>query len=297
MGIKGLKALIRKYAPESIQPFNINTLNGKTVAVDSSILLYKYRYLYKNDDFHIIGFKSKVLEFERLGIKPIFVFDGPAPEAKKNVLKKRSEARNKMKDRLSVLEKDILNYPDAEFVDELIDSDDETDLTELKKITKEIQKIKKNLLYVNKIHSTEVIELLKSLGIPFFESFGEAEESCVFLQKKGDVDYILTEDTDSLTFGGTNIITTKQSVGYEIINLQNVLIGLKLNMDSFIDLCILCGCDYTSTIPKVGPVTAYKCILKWTLEEIVINYKATDTFNYQIARNLFKQNNDFLINF
>ena len=31
-------------------------------------------------------------------------------------------------------------------------------------------------------------------------------------------------------------------------DLSDVLDGLKLTKEEFIDLCILCGCDYTSTI-------------------------------------------------
>ena len=33
-------------------------------------------------------------------------------------------------------------------------------------------------------------------------------------------------------------------------------------MDQFIDLCILCGCDYVNNIRGVGPVTALKWINK-----------------------------------
>ena len=293
MGIKGLKKLIRKYVPESIQPFKTSSLYGKTVAVDSSILLYKFRYTYTDSNFHILGFIHKINEFKTLGVNPIFVFDGVPPEAKKNVLSQRSETRNKMKDRLKVLEESLSKYSKIN-VDEFIDSDSDEDSAEIVKIRElnsEIRKIKKNLLYVHKFHSTEVMELLKSLGIPFFESFGEAEETCAMMQKRNIVDYILTEDTDSLVFGGSNIIFNTRG-DYEIVNLQAVLTGLGLSMDSFIDLCILCGCDYTGTIPKIGPITAYKHIINYTdIENIPINIP--DNFDYILARQLFKQNENY----
>ena len=228
MGVKSLKKLIRKNAPTSIIPFDINLLRGSTVAIDSSILLYKYRYLYGSDNFHITGFNSKIKEFERLGVKPIFIFDGTPPEAKRDVLTKRTDNRIKMKERLTFLQNETKDSPDH--FEEFINSETECeDFTEIKKMHTEIKKIKKNLLYVNKIHSTEVMELLKSLGIPFFQSPGEAEEYCAFLQKKGTVDYILTEDTDCLAFGGSNILFHKNNV-YEIINLNLVLTHLKLNV-------------------------------------------------------------------
>ena len=288
MGIKGLKNFIRKHAPNAITSFDISTLKGKWVAVDSSILLYKFRYLYKESDFHIRGFTAKIEEFRKLNILPTFVFDGTPPDAKKHTLAKRSDNRNKMKDRLIVLEDELSNCPDDIIVDEFIDSGSEdeesVEVKKVKKIKSEITKIKKNLLYVHKFHSTEVIELLKSLGIPFFESSGEAEQACVSLQKNGLVDYILTEDTDTLPFGGTNVLFNN---GTEHISLESVLEGLQLSMDSFIDFCILCGCDYTCTIPRVGPVTAYRKIKEHgSIEDAFENIP--ENFDFVLSRELFK---------
>lgn len=33
-----------------------------------------------------------------------------------------------------------------------------------------------------------------------------------------------------------------------------------MNMAEFIDLCIMCGCDYTHSIGGIGPVKAFKLI-------------------------------------
>jgi flap endonuclease-1 len=33
-----------------------------------------------------------------------------------------------------------------------------------------------------------------------------------------------------------------------------------MNMEEFIDLCIMCGCDYTANITGIGPVKAYNFI-------------------------------------
>lgn len=54
----------------------------------------------------------------------------------------------------------------------------------------------------------------------------------------------------------------KQKSGIELmhIDLSKVLEGLELSQEEFIDLCILCGCDYTSTITGIGQVKAYKYI-------------------------------------
>ena len=69
----------------------------------------------------------------------------------------------------------------------------------------------------------------------------------------------------------------------------------------FIDLCILCGCDYTANINGVGPVKAFKFIKdEGTIENVVAKikrdtndpkkkqkYNIPDTFFYNEARLLF----------
>jgi len=85
-----------------------------------------------------------------------------------------------------------------------------------------------------------------------------------------------------------------------------VLSALNLNQDQFIDLCILCGCDYTNTIGGVGPVKAYKFIqdhstIERTLKHIEkeIAHQQTgkkskfiipDEFNYEDSRTIFRSN-------
>jgi flap endonuclease-1 len=298
MGIKCLKQLIRKHAPNALRPFQLNELIGKKVAIDSSILLYKFRYTYTTDDFHIRGFRQKIEDYNKLGIFPIFVFDGKPPEAKQGVLNQRKELRTKMKDRLETLKTEYTNLNVEINVDEFIDSDNEENEAQVaaKKIVNEMDKIKKNLLIVNKNHSLEVIEFLKTVGIPFFESYGEAEEYCAFLQKKNVAEYILTEDTDCLAFGGTNIIFQKKDT-FEIVNLKDMLDGFEITFNEFIDLCILCGCDYTCKIPKIGPTSALKIIKEYHSIENFLNsqqkFKVPDSFDYQLARSLFLQNDSF----
>ena len=63
----------------------------------------------------------------------------------------------------------------------------------------------------------------------------------------------------------------------------------KISFEEFIDLCILCGCDYTCTIPKVGPITSLNLIRKYHSIEKIPN-DIPDSFNYKRARELFKVN-------
>ena len=299
MGIKDLKKTIKKYAPGAIKEISFQELRGCTFAIDSSILLYKYRYIYREDNFHIMGFVSKIIELFEFGIKPIFVFDGAPPEAKKETLDKRCDVREKMTSKIGELkeQKKVLSQelPKEVNVDEFILSDDEDpneipqNVKELKKITKEINKLEKNILHVYRSHSMDVIELLKILGIPFCKAYSDAEQTCAYLQKNNKADYVFTEDTDTLVFGATKVI-----FGNFVYQLPIILEEMQLNYSQFVDFSILCGCDYTCTIPKVGPVTALQLIKRHgSLEEILNECKYTipETFDYHTPRSIFKNEN------
>lgn len=64
--------------------------------------------------------------------------------------------------------------------------------------------------------------------------------------------------------------------------------GLDLSHDKFIDLCVLCGCDYTGSIKGIGPkkalalirlvsdanyytIVKYYRVLVWTVEALSVH--------------------------
>jgi len=296
MGIKGIKALIKKHVPDAIRPIDLTELNGKTVCIDSSILIYKYSFIYSSDNFHILGFLNKILELRNNNINMIFVFDGKPPEAKREILNKRKEQNNLLKENVVKLQEELklVNYGD-EYIDSDTEApDDPEEFEKIKKVrelTKKISSMEKNVKKVTVKHSQEIMEILKSLGIPFFIAETEAEKACVFLQKYNHADYILTEDTDSLAFGGNFIFSKKNS--YFLCEIDKVLQGLDLSQAEFTDLCIFCGCDYTCTIPKIGPVSALNIIKKhrsidnFLKSSDAARYTVPESFDYQTARDLF----------
>lgn len=295
MGINQLNKIIKKYSPNAIIERNIQYYKHKKIALDSSILLYKYRYAdNSSNDSHIYGFVQRVCYYLKHGILPIFVFDGIPPIEKKQILDKRVKQKNKVELKIQTLieHKSILienNLPSIEIEQYCTD----TTILSLDKINSEIDKLKKQVTYVTKTHRQECKYLLKLLGIPVIEADGEAENTCACLQKAGIVDYTFTEDTDALTFGSSKMLKSARKLEKVVeIDLCKVLDGLDFNMDEFIDFCILCGCDYCPTIPKIGPITALKLIQEYSsIENIVDNiedkYNIPDNFDYKTARKLF----------
>ena len=71
---------------------------------------------------------------------------------------------------------------------------------------------------------------------------------------------IATEDMDALTFATPRLIrhlcaAQSAKLPIEEYDYEKVLEGLKLTADQFVDLCILCGCDYCGSI-KGQPLLA-----------------------------------------
>ena len=130
MGIKGLKALIKKHVPESIS--NLSNLSGKTICVDSSILLYKFRHIYKQDNFHILGFLHETIKLLEQNVKVIYVFDGKPPDAKRGVLNKRKEPNIKCKEqhenKIKVLKEQVGAMDEA-----FMDSDTKNETVDISK--------------------------------------------------------------------------------------------------------------------------------------------------------------------
>lgn len=66
-------------------------------------------------------------------------------------------------------------------------------------------------------------------------------------------------------------------------------------MDQFIDICILCGCDYTDSIRGIGPRKAFEFIKRYkNIETLLAHLDKTKYpipeggFQYEQARALFK---------
>lgn len=135
--------------------------------------------------------------------------------------------------------------------------------------------------------------------MPVIQAKSEAEAQCAWLNKNKLVEGIIGEDIDSIVFGADILVKNfnRSDIATEI-DLNKVLTALEINQNQFIDFCILCGCDYTSKIPGIGPVKALKLLKTAGNIEGVISlinddnslrskHNIPDDFNYLIARRLF----------
>jgi flap endonuclease-1 len=282
MGIKGLTQLIKKNSPNSIEHIGLYTMKDKRIAIDTSIFLYKSLmnvrskgdYL-RNDDgkvvSHIQGLYYKTNQLLSFGITPIYIFDGKPPQEKSECIKARVKKANDCKMKMETT----------------------TDEVEKKNLEKGTIRIKKE--YID-----DLKHLFSLMGVSYIHPDGEAEAYASELCRLGFVDAVMTEDMDTLSYGCPYLYrncidkSIKRPEVISVFNFHKILEDLKLNHDEFIDMCILCGCDYCPTIPKVGPVRALKFIQKYkTIENLISSDEKIDIpeefkSKYVASRGLFK---------
>ncbi|KAG6910857.1 hypothetical protein DXG01_007173 [Tephrocybe rancida] len=96
MGVKSLWSLLTPVG----RPVLLETVEGKIMAIDSSIWLYQFQATMRDKDghalvnAHVMGFLRRISKLLYYGIKPVFVFDGGAPVLKKNTLRGRREKKS-----------------------------------------------------------------------------------------------------------------------------------------------------------------------------------------------------------
>ena len=269
MGIKGLTKIINKESPDSIKTEQLHNLSGKKVAIDASLFIYKYLMnirsngnTLKNKNMkctsHISGIFYKTSLYLSLGITPIYIFDGKPPDEKNNIIKERKEKAYNAKK----------NIENANTIEEKV-------------------KLEKQSIRLTKEHIDDIKNLLKLMGVTYLHIDGEAEAIGSELCRINYVDYMITEDMDTMAFGCPKLIrncldkSIKRNDVISIIDLNKILNDINIDYDKFIQLCILCGCDYCDNIPKIGQVKALSIIKKYNKIEDFIN----DKHKYNIPEN------------
>ena len=291
MGIKNLNSFINKYAPEGVSEEELNSLNINSIAIDTSIFLYKFKYSNKFID----SFIQQASHFMKSNIIPIYIFDGAPPKEKQEVLDSRKEHKNKINNNVALLE-----------------AKREAAQTQEDKnaITKEIEKERRKCINISKEDINNLKTVFDITGIRYIQPDCEADLVCCELYKRGLVQACLSNDMDFLP-SGAGILIRNYNLSNRVLkyNLNVILEKLGMNYEQFVDFCILCGCDYTCKIPRLGNETAYKYIKdeKLSIEGILEKYVGEtseqkkfvmpNNFNYESARYLLKNEKNKNIKF
>lgn len=260
--------LLSDECPGAIREQELKNLTGRKVAIDASMAMYQFLVAvrtagnaYGNAQLtneagevtsHIQGMFNRTIKLLAAGVKPVYVFDGKPPDMKSGELEKRLARRQLA----------------------------EAELAKAKEegSAEDIEKYNRRLVKVGKNHNDECKELLRLMGVPVITAPCEAEAQCAELARMNKVYATATEDMDALTFKTPKLLRKLTfSQGGKVqpiveIDFELAISGLGLTYEEFIDLCILCGCDYCCTIKGIGPKTALKLIRQFKTIEAVVEH-------------------------
>lgn len=171
MGIKQLGKFLKSSCASAMSHHSCaSEYKDAVVAIDVSPCLYQCMTAMGDtppgvqpgselDTSHIVGLFRRSVRLLELGIKPIFVFDGEAPEMKSHVLQQRAKNRARSKELLE--EAQAVGDEDA------------------------MKRYGARLVKATQRHNDEAMELLRTMGLPALQAPGEAERLCAQLALSG----------------------------------------------------------------------------------------------------------------
>ena len=237
MGVKGLYTYLRPYR----HVLDMATVPPRSlIGVDALSLLYKFR---GNTEMIL-----KFLEpFQRLDCKILFVFDGKAPDTKKEEIDLRKVKREGAREEAATL-RSYLELPEtAQTLDE----------KGRKLIERKIHSLENGQgWYMTREARHTFQDVLRRNGIRFVKAKGEADDVLMSLWSEGRLYAIVSSDMDFLVAGVERLWIPSFDRCEEVV-LSIVLEEEGLSIASFRDAAILCGLSLGYTFTNMYPQKAF----------------------------------------
>ena len=136
----------------------------------------------------------------------------------------------------------------------------------------------------------QLIEELKKLGVQYVVAPYEADAQLAYLERKGVIQAIISEDSDLLVFGAKCLLTKLDQYGDCVeINRNDFTACREISLVGWTDaefrqMAILSGCDYLANINKMGLKTAYRLVRKYkTIEKILLMLQFDGQFHVPLG--------------
>ena len=300
MGVKGLGQLLNTTCmnSQSISTVSLESFRGKRLIVDAENYLFGYMYGKSESElYHRLT--QQVATLRSFGIVPIYAFDGKKTNRlKKETVRKRSDKHKNKK----VKHEEYVRYLECKYREDL-SSGEESELIELSKELRSLtnlemtekdrlDKLYRSTIKITNSHKEKCRELLNLLGIQWHIAESESDLLCSKLCRDGTVDGVISEDYDMIPFGCSLIIRNLdvRSGRGTRFNLKSILNEMNLDRLQMIDMCILAGCDYSSTLRNRESISKHYRNIKnhGSIENIIENRTdIPDRFRYKDARAMF----------
>lgn len=264
MGIKELNPLIKKYAPAAMINLPNDYLYGKRIAIDTNWWLCNNMSKARKNVMNRLTCienrsaiegkirqewikitQSSIFSWLKIKCTPVFVFDGPGQEMKEDVRAKRKEDREKRNAKIERLFNILEENP--------------LDMTAINDLKKEMRLF----MHINTEDYEYLQGFLEIIGMPVIYAKGDGEKLCASLCIEKKVAAVYSQDVDVYPYGcPLTIVKADYGGGFPAVRLDTILDELDLNHAQFIDLCIMCGCDFNNKtrIRGIGIVRSLKLI-------------------------------------
>jgi flap endonuclease-1 len=238
---------LRQLAHITDVPFE--DLSGSVVGVDAHNWLYRYltttvkftsTAAYTTSDgaevANLIGIVTGLRKFLENDVTPVFVFDGGTTSLKDAEIAERREQRERYEDQLDEAREAGADAAEIATLE-----------SRTQRLTDAIQETSRGLL--------------SRLDVPVVEAPAEGEAQAAHMARRGDVDYVGTEDYDALLLGAPLTLRQLTSSGDpELMDFEATLADYDLTWEQLVDVGILMGTDFNEGISGVGPKTAVKLV-------------------------------------
>jgi len=320
MGIKNLHPFLRKTCPFIYSDISLSEFAFEKIAIDTSIFLCKFKTTSGSNWKE--AFFQFVIRLRALDVHPVFVFDTVFPVEKDLEKQNRIDARNKIRERtarIAMAWKEVTqdkvaesitidlsherwreNLDFADFLKKVAERSRQHALVDgttvfqfaVADVCKEIEKLQNACFVLRTEDFLWTKKLLDVLRVPYVPAVGEAEATCAVLNRHGLVKAVLSEDTDVLAYGAPVFLHRINVADLTVsqIHCDTMLRALELMAPQFLDFCIMCGTDYNTNIPRIGPDKSYRFIQKFgTIENMLARCEQLDgtPLKYQRVRQLF----------
>ncbi|SEH11603.1 flap endonuclease 1 [Natronorubrum sediminis] len=218
------------------------------VAVDAHNWLYRYltttvkwtsseTYTTADDTevANLVGIVQGLPKFFEHDITPVMVFDGGPSELKEDEIESRREQRETYEEQLETAR-------------------EEGDQVAIAQLESRTQRLTPTIQETSR-------KLLELLDVPIVEAPAEGEAQAAHMVRRGDADYVGSEDYDALLFGSPLTLRQLTSKGDpELMDLEATLAHHDLTLEQLIDAAILIGTDFNEGVTGIGPKTAISAI-------------------------------------
>lgn len=303
MGIKNLNSILKRYASHTLSKQTaLSKYVGKTIAVDASVYMYKYKSVYGRQWISVFyNFLTSLS-----GMRCIFVFDSKTCIHEKVAERaRRSSQKKALRDKVAEIRTALETYKQTGTVSQVLRQFTPTNTNfvrlistsargdasaiSVEKIEEYIAKTDNHLLPIYQEDFDTVRQMCNSIGFATITASMEAEKLCALLCHEKKVDAIMTEDSDALVYITPKILNKVSAGQCNELCVPDILAALDMTPAQFVDMCILCGTDYAPSVPGIGPMKAHKFIkAHGSIEEIAKNLKYNlESLNYVRVREIF----------